>query len=220
MNKTKLISSKIIVSELFSDYNISNTDWMNKIVRHIERAIGLMRVDGFFEKTALRAKVENYATLMPCDYKYLHHVLLYRDENNYLRIPIKNSFNNFTNIKDTDKHNYYEGYIQGDYLKTNFESDDIMFLYTTMPKDCDGYPMIPDNQFILEALPFYIIKKLSYSGYLHPVISREEASNEWKTLSIQARANYNFPSFDEMQSIVEVLNNPLIGDYLNNFYEM
>src|SRR5690606_32816798 len=102
------------------------------------------------------------------------------------------------------------GYINNNKLHVNFESGNVIFVYYGLPCDCDGYPMIIDNALVRQALPFYIIWRLSLGGYKHPILSMQDAFNMWNSFYPQARNNVNYPDLEELQAFTEMNTNPML----------
>jgi len=216
MPQTKLISSKKVIAEMFSDFNIINSDFTGKAFRFIEKAICLMEIDTYYTRRVQKVLIEDFRGELPCDLKQLVTVL---DNINFpSRLPIKEGFTHNKAFRDVPLHPSRKGIIEDGYIKTNYEEGEVFVMYLGIPKDKEGYPLLPDNEFVLEAIPFYIIQRLGYSGYVHPVISREEAEMKWEKLSPRARNSVNFPTIEEMQSFTEAMTNPLLGDYYNDLF--
>lgn len=239
----KLKSSKSVIGELFADFNINQTDFVSNVYRWVARAIDMMELEGYYKLKLTRIKVEEGRCPIPCDAKYLGVVLMrgYGIDtmvqsnnagdmpydldvdniqlNQYLRVPIRESFiygTKFSNaIRDSET---VKGYINNNWLYLNVDSGHVYFAYFAPPCDKEGYPMIVDNEWVEEALPFYIIYRMCLSGYKHPVISMEYAKQEWDRLYPRARNSVNFPDIEEMQQLTEMRNNPILGDLGNQLF--
>jgi len=207
MSQRPLVSSKRLIAELIADYNIQGTDWLTSIHRHISRGMELMRLDGYFIRKAVKANVVNLSAKLPCDNKYLIGAVILTDNGMY-RIPLKCNFALTGFLAKLAVHPNIQARTEGEYLITNVDNITIGFIYYGLPLDEEENPMIIDNAFVLEALPYFIIEKLSLSGYVHPVISREEAKAEWKEKSRIATHDVNFPSLEEMESFTQANTNP------------
>lgn len=214
MAQFNLISSKQIIGELFSDFNIENDDWVNKAQRHIARAMGIMRVDGFYEIKYSNQEVKEFSSPLPCDLKYLITVL---SESNGCtgRLPLTKSLSLGKDFSDLALHTHQQGSINFNSLRTNFETGKVMFIYYGLPVDEEGDLLIPNNSDVLEALPYFIIYKLSLSGYKHPVINMDTAYQMWNRLYPIARNSANYPSIEEMESFTTMNTNPLLVDIIN-----
>ena len=213
MKDIRLVSSKLITGELYQDYNITNDDFVSKINRHIERALGLMRIDGFYIRKTYITKVENYKAPLPCDAKYVVAVL--NKEHCIWRIPLTRTLALGKDFKQIENHNIKQGAIENNYLQTNFEKGEIMFVYYGVPINEEGDVMIPDCPEVLEALPYFILKKLSLSGYKHPIIDFKMAASEWERLYPIAKNKMNYWSIEEAHRFTKMNNNPLFIDLIN-----
>lgn len=213
MKDIRLISSKIITAELYQDFNIDNDDWVNKVNRHIERAMGLMRIDGFYVRKTLIQDVKEFKAPLPCDAKYIMAVL--HNMTCLTRLPLTRGLALGENFKDVVYNQTLKGGIENNYLHTNFEEGKIMYVYYGIPKnDCDEL-MIPDCPEVLEALPFFILYKLSLSGYKHPIIDYVEAQRQWNRLYPIARNKMNYWSIEEAHQFTKMNNNPLFIDIID-----
>jgi hypothetical protein len=211
----KLISSKTIIGEMYSDFNITNDDWVNKASRYMSRALALMKIDGYYEIAYHIEDVQEFNAPLPCDDKYILAVL-FSSGGQVTRLNLTNSLALGMDFTKIATHNIHQGRINANYLRTNFENGTILYIYYRIPKDEDGHLLIPDNADVLEALPFYLIYRMSLSGYKHPVISMEKAEAKWDKLFPRARNSMNFPTIEEMHRMSLMLNNPL---YINNIDE-
>ena len=126
MKDIRLISSKTIIGELFSDFNITNTDWVNKAQRHIARGMEIMEIDGYFTRKFQEADVVDFKVELPCDLKYLAAVVC--KDQNYSRLPLTRDLALGVVFKDINNHPTNRGGIDFNYLHTNFEKGKIIFL--------------------------------------------------------------------------------------------
>ncbi len=110
------------------------------------------------------------------------------------------------------------------YIKTNVKEGYLMVSYNAIPTDCDGYPMIPDNESFMEAIFWYINMKLLYIDWRTGNGTRDmyyDAKGTWNFYVKQAYGNALMPaSLDEMESIknawIRLLPNMNAGD---NFFK-
>ena len=214
MKGIPLISSKSLIAELFSDFNITGSDWIGKASRHIARALDLMQIDGYYELSTCDVEVEEYIGLLPCDRKYIVAIMV-QNGNQVYKLPLTRQLDLGKDFKDVRLHDSFRGTIQNNYLHlSGCDSGTFKVIYFRTPVCNDGFPMIPDNSFVFEALPYYIIHRLAFSSYKHPVISREEAYAMWEKTSHRAKNDMNFPSLEEMQRFVEMTTSPLYSNIL------
>jgi len=214
MNGFKLISSKSIIAELYSDFNITNDDWVNKAQRHMARALGIMKIDGYYERAFHIEAVNDFNAPLPCDEKYILTVLS-NVGGQITRLPLTRDLALGANFSQIGTHSTFQGSINFNTLKTNFAEGTVMYIYYRVPRDEEGFLLIPDNDDVLEALPYFIIYKLSLSGYTHPVISMDKAEAKWRELYPRARNSMNYPSVEEMHQFTKMNVNPLFVDIIN-----
>lgn len=214
MNGFNLISSNTIIGELFTDFNITNTDWVASAQRHLARGLAIMKLSKFYELSFSFKTIREYNAELPCDLRYLLTVLVY-DEGSIWRLPLTGSSSLGVLFKDLNPHNIYQGAVNYNSLRTNIEEANIIYVYHRIPKDEEGNLLIPNQEDVLEALPYFVIAKLSLSGYKHPVISREEAEAKWAALYPRARNVVNFMSIEQRDRFSKMYNNPLFVDIIN-----
>lgn len=214
MREINLVSSNQLIGELFSDFNIENDDWVNKAQRHIARGLGIMKIDGFYKISYAIEDVKGFNAPLPCDNKYILAVLTNVD-GTISRLPLTSSLALGKDFSQIGYHTIYQGRINFNNLQTNFEEGQVLYIYYALPKDEEGNLLIPDNEDVLEALPYFIIYKLSLSGYKHPVIDPQTALQMWNKLYPIAKNSANYPSLEEMDRFTKMNTNPLFGDILN-----
>lgn len=213
MKGFNLVSSKQVIGEMYKDYNISQDDWVSSAQRHIARALGIMQIKSTYVRGYQLNTVVNNSVPLPCDNKMVLGVIL--PEERFQKLTITNSNSLGKNFTDIPLHPIYKGAFDHNYLITNFTDKKVIFVYYTYPFDKDNNLMVPDVDLVLEALPYFIIHKMSLSGYAHPVVSRKEAYDMWQNLYPQARNQANRMTPNEADRFVKMWNNPLFVDILN-----
>lgn len=66
-----------------------------------------------------------------------------------------------------------------DMIQTSFETGYIDIVYIGFPVDEDGYPLVVDNEYYIQAIEWYIILMLIQKGYSHPIFDWKTAKNEF-----------------------------------------
>jgi len=97
------------------------------------------------------------------------------------------------------KENYH---LNGNQLKTSFNSGLVLVAYKGLPLDEDGYPLVPDDVAFKEALFWYIAKKLALTGK-NLVVDHETAEQKWLKRCTQARNRAKFPDLDEYEKFLQ-----------------
>lgn len=69
--------------------------------------------------------------------------------------------------------------IKQDSIQTSFEKGYIDIIYTAFPLDSEGFPLVIDNEFYIQAIEWYYILILIQKGYKHPLFTWQDAKNEF-----------------------------------------
>jgi len=213
MSKFNLISSKQIIASLFTDFNVVGTDWVNKAQRHIASGVEIMEIDGYYELKVKTEKIYNDSVSLPVESKYLIGAFV-KTGNNIVRLPITNEIIN-KDIPGIAYHSDYKAYINGNRLITNFSKGELRLIYFGIPTDDCGDVMIPNDAKVIECLPYYVIFKLSFSGYKHPILNFQDSMAMWEKHYPMAANRVNYPSIEEAQSMLEAITNPFYTNMVN-----
>ena len=97
--------------------------------------------------------------------------------------------------------------IDSDYIKTSFQSGKICLSYTAFPTDEDCFPLVPDDISFMEAMFWYVYKKMLMSFRGAPEtkgngINYQFAEQQWKYYCTQARNAANYPDIDRYESFM------------------
>jgi len=106
-------------------------------------------------------------------------------------------------LQTTSSGNHGTDYylVNAGYIVTSFEAGDIKLHYTAYPLDGDGFPMVPDNIYVKQALEWYIIRQMMMGGYMHPIFDWGVADQKWGHYCVAAGNDLAFPSIDKMESM-------------------
>ena len=86
-------------------------------------------------------------------------------------------------------------------LVTSFEEGTVKLHYTAYPVDGDGFPLVPDNIYVKQALQWYIIRQMMMGGYIHPVFNWQTADQKWGHYCVASQNDLAFPSIDKMETM-------------------
>lgn len=113
---------------------------------------------------------------------------------------------------------YYK--LQLDYIHTSFEEGEVELYYWKVPTDCDGYPLIPDNEHYKEALYWYSIMKLIEAGYEHKVFDWNHCFNMFENIyGPRAIAEMKMLSMDQRENMRIVLGRMIPPDSYHNDFD-
>ena len=106
-------------------------------------------------------------------------------------------------LQTTSASNYGTDYylLNAGYIVTSFEEGTLKLHYTAYPTDGDGFPMVPDNIYVKQALEWYIIRQMMMGGYIHPVFNWQVADQKWGHYCVAAGNDLAFPSIDKMETM-------------------
>lgn len=93
-----------------------------------------------------------------------------------------------------------------DTIQLSFEEGFVDILYTAFKVDDEGYLFVPDNEYYIQALEWYIILMLIQKGYKHPFLSWKEVYamffNDWKG---KAANNLKMPNIDNLERATRMM---------------
>lgn len=99
-----------------------------------------------------------------------------------------------------DPEAYYR--VNGRFIETSFDCGTIVAWVQELPKDEAGYPLIPDNEYVLEALYRYCRMMLIEAGYEDKVMNIGMATAKWEDAAGKAISDTCFPTPDQVESSV------------------
>ncbi len=192
----KQINSKILIGTMFDRFNVDYTGFISRVPNMIHAAMRELNIYSSLLNAISpdETVVVDYKCAIPDDCKILVGV-------SYLgyRLPRTDKLNQFI-AEEMPKLVHEEHSYQPDnngYIITTFETSEegeLKFYYKTLPLELDTvtnlyFPLIPDNQDLITALEYYILKRLLERGhkirefslstpneYLNPAIAWERWS--------------------------------------------
>lgn len=108
------------------------------------------------------------------------------------------------------------------YIVTAMPCGHVRISYYAIPTDEDGMPLIPDHQSYMEAIYWYVTKKLMYPKYVKGLINRQvyyDMQSSWNYYRKQAYGEAMMPTVDDLESMKNTWNTlmPEIYDHDNFF---
>lgn len=158
-------------------------------------------------------EIKDYRGLLPCD--FLNEISV-RDNCEAYRSTTDTFYLKHTNCTDAS----YK--IQGRYIISSKENTPIQISYKAFRLDKDGFPMIPDDESLKEALELYIKKKQFTKLFDQQKISQQvlqQTQQDYAWAVGQASASLVRVSPDEMESIANVWSMLLLrnNEHKNNY---
>jgi hypothetical protein len=199
----KSVSSHLLVSKVYRDFNIKYADWEVNAIEWIGDALRLIKAFSALKPCREKKAVSNYRVQLPCDLETLV-TIVYQG----CRLSPATRVNETCvamgdcNITVHPSHSYT--LMRDGSISTTFESGEVVFHYVAMVVDCDGYPMIPDNQKMIEAIAWYCVRMILLRGYVHPIIKFADANAMWERLYPRAKNSMIMLDRDRREAIHEI----------------
>lgn len=217
------ISIKNTIGRFLKEYGLEDTSYVEDLPQWVEDAINIIGISNYYVYKYKLLTVTGSKVCLPCGIENLYgfwvtdSIDVASEKNQMKRLVIRNNPLIGKGVKDEDNVLLY-GNINGSYLHTSFETGKVYLVYTGVPLDEEGYPLVPKDAKLNEALQYYFIYKMSLSGFKHPVIDFKTAYQMWEKLYPSAGNSINWMDLQDYQEFTELWTNPLIGDLNKNNY--
>ncbi len=217
------ISIKTTIGRFLKEYGIEDTSYVDDIPQWVEDAMDIMGIHNYYVYKHRVIEVNDYRASIPCGIQHLNGIWVTnsydeaQDINQLRRLFIRNTPLLGKGIQ-TSNHQTAYGSINGRTVHTSFQKGLIYMSYTGIPLDCDGYPLVPKDAKLNEALQYYFIYRMSLSGYKHPVIDFNMAYQLWQSKYSGAANSVNWFDLQDYQEFTEMWTNVLLGDLHANQY--
>ena len=201
-----------VLERVYSDYGFTEqisaddaAEWIGDCLDRIgvQEIILLNRVTGESASNPT-IKISNYMGALPCD---LHQVISCRTYPDL--VPMKKTTDVFHNSNKEDRAvNITAGLdktysFNNNYIKTSFEDGEVEMSYLAFPVDSNGYPMIPDNTWVVAACYSTVAYKLMRKAWIRGEISRdikEEVEQDYYFAIPAATTKLQMPGIDRMEA--------------------
>ncbi|MDC6350701.1 hypothetical protein PP178_03990 [Zeaxanthinibacter sp. PT1] len=228
----KLTSSKEIIAKVFRDVKPDSGSWVLDAIEWIGEALEYIGVYSGLEKTFEDVEIENFRAALPCDLHLISMVeyngcpLRYGSNPQIYALPNDpdaylnpNAFTqvtayfksdaqggNLTSFTQVDaRGSDGERYVLNPgMIQTTFDKGTVRIHFMRIPTDKDNMPMVPDNVIVKEALQWYILRQMMFSGYKHPIFNFQYCDAKWEKTLGQAQNDLMFPSVDKAQSFKDM----------------
>ena len=217
------ISIKTTIGRFLKEFGIEDTAYADDIPQWVEDAMDIMGIHNYYVYKHRVVPVNDYRASIPCDIQHLNGIWVTNSCNNaqdisqLRRLFIRNTPLLGKGIQTTDHSTAY-GSINGRTIHTSFQKGQIYISYTGIPLDCDGFPLVPKDAKLNEALQYYFIYRMSLSGFKHPVIDFGTALQLWNSKYPAAANSVNWFDLQDYQEFTEMWTNVLLGDLHANQY--
>jgi hypothetical protein len=217
------ISIKTSIGRFLKELGLDDTAYVEDIPQWTEDAINIIGIPNYYTYRYKLVSVADYKACIPCDLDSLFGVYITNDGciapdvSSLRRLIIRNSPLLGKGYQTSDSIVGY-GSINGKYVHTSFKEGTLYFVYRGIPIDDEGFPLVPKDPKINEALQYYYIMRMSLSGYKHPVLDFKDSMALWERHYPQAGNSVNWMDLQDYQEFTELWTNPLLGDLHANHY--
>lgn len=197
---------------------ISLVEVLNRVLRHpllqdldlesaIYYAVDFIRILGVPElyiDSVEKVKIAKYKGKLPCN---IVAVTMVRDAKTQECLQSTTDAFYNTSSKEDSCHATYK--LQGDYIYSSMENGELEVAYSSIAIDDNGIPLIPDNPIFLRALELYIKKEYFTILFDMNKINAGVYANttqEYAWAVGSATAEFNLPSYAEMETVTNVWN--------------
>ena len=217
----KLTTSARFIGELLDDLNLSSGDYIDRLYAWIEYGLGMMNLAKYYTLKSTPVDIINHRGILPCDAQFIHSLwtmdLGASDIRGLRYVQVSTSHLAGKQLKGYPISNNKIS-IDGYYIHSDAPKGKVIIVYRAIPRDDNGYPMIPDNPFVFEALNFYIIYRLALRGIEHPIIKFKDALQLWNDAYPRASNDVNWMTPSEYEEFTMFWNSPYMGNMVKQHY--
>lgn len=203
----KNISSQFIVSKIYRDLGLEDTNYETDIIEWMGEALDFIGASSQLVTKTEELTVTNFRADIPLHLVVFTQVRM-KDQDCWKLI----TFNpasffghepNCANLKVKSKEFYT---LNPNYINTSFEEGTLLISYKSLAVDDNGYPLVPDNQYFKEALFWYCFKKMVMRGYVprSQELNYGIADEKWRFYCSAARNQANYPDIAEYERFMNV----------------
>lgn len=191
------ISLHEVLSRVLRHPMLQSVD-LEQAVQYAVEFMSMFGLPSFFEDRIDEIEIKDYRGLIPCDVISVNQV---RDKRTGICLQAMSG--TFYNGKER-LHQEGGFKIQNKIIYTSFKDGMVEMSYKTFILDCDGIPLVPDNQTFLKCLESYI-KEIVFTikfdmGQLNQnVLNKAQQDYAWYAGKL--KAEFTIPSLSEMETL-------------------
>lgn len=218
----------VVAAKLYRDLGINKeinfsdvVEWCNEVLLKVGAYSQFKEISKCIELTEGKAE-------LPCGFYRLVDIA-------YQNIPLHWATNSLTNNYQCEGCQIprccteYNFYINDNYIITNIDTlnnceikDKLCMIYLGMPVDDDGYPMIPDDIYFLEACSKYCTYMLDYQDWRKgqlPDKIYQKSEQDYLFYIRSAKGAANMPGIAQLENLKNIMTRliPKQNDYNNHF---
>lgn len=186
---------EVVVEKLVRTFKLREWQYdLEDIVEDVTEALKLIGAAKLFEDKVANITIQSMVGKLPADLQNIKHL-----------IPVSMPFKESGNFIEVDVA----------------DGTEVQLVYQAMPLDTRGYPLIPDNAAVREALMWWLVRVLTLQGEITKV-SFQMADQEWDWRCGSARAELNVMGIVAWSGVANDYTrlNPLKDAHSKNYEEV
>jgi len=204
----KYVSSSTVIEKVFRDHPfVTDHLEISDALEWIGELYGLMGTPSLLEGELCRIEIEDYKGKLPSNLVSIYGIRL-DDGGEYKPMRYNgDSFGYRLHCTDSPSFNCVSDTtykLNNDFIFTDFPEGFVEISYTLLPIDEDGFPLIPDDAAVIEAMTWYIAYKIGYRLWMQELLKENKfkflkQQKEWYAGKAISRGKT--PSVDKMETI-------------------
>lgn len=188
------VSSMAVINQFARRFKPIGSGWVATAIEDIGGALSILHMHGAMIETSCDVTITSYRGKIPCTVEAIERI---EYGGCFLPLVKKGRVPQDTTL---DQLTINHVTINGPYLRPNWLETGILKVhYLTAVVDNQGFPSIPDNQILFDALQWYILMNYLLAGNKHSEFNYEKAEARWERDIPRAQNDVNFPSTDDME---------------------
>jgi len=181
---------------------------IDSVVRYAVRFMRELAAPQILTTENTIVKIENHLGTLPIGIHQIESIVLVNRPQDIIMRPASQF------VKHGDMNTYQ---IKGRAIQTAIKNGDLKVIYKAVPTDCDGFPMIPDDELFIDTLEAFIKWREFENLYDQGKLQQNQIANvkrNYGELVAQLMGRYNTPTTGEMLNIETIMGSTL---YANDY---
>lgn len=218
------VSAKSIIARVYRDFNPTHSGWQADAMEWINDALEEIGTHVPYILCTTDVDIKEFRAPLPCHVDAILGVE-YKCQK-LLRSDAINAEDNCECLRNLRTHPFHKYSLNPGYIKTTFEETEegepLKIHHISVPRDKDGFPMIPDEQYTKQSIAWYIMRQMIARGYKHHTFSYADCDTKWERLYPRAQNAINYPDLDGYENFKNMWSNPIIHpswsqDFFNDY---
>lgn len=188
------VSSKRVINKIERMFGLKDDNWIPEAIEAIGDTMAYLQCNALVRKVTVDKEIVDHKVALPCDAEYIVNVMC-GDFKLHMIQPTRFDIQNPVG----DDYPYDQGYYDGPYLKTTFETGTVTFHYYKFDADEDGFPMIPNSEQLFEACAWNFMRYRTLKGIPHPTANYQMCEQQWELYSWRANNDLKFPGIENQE---------------------